>query len=169
MQQDLAYRALNMARILTYNEEPQGTAKHSLIALAHALDSRNIRATRKKDGLFLTSGTGESRFASPKEEIAYALTRSKPRVLRESGNAGYLAKICGAAEDAAEKLRLHIPAEARAKKVLLQEVCALRKMDVRMLRRGFWFVGVNGFGESRPSTLLEGLLHLTLGISLASL
>lgn len=78
----LADRARGCARCLTYNEgAPQAEAKHLLLEMARRLDSTNIRAHKKRDGLLLISALGQSRYATLKERIAYRLFGALPRHL----------------------------------------------------------------------------------------
>ena len=51
---ELTTKARSVARCLTYNDDThQAAAKHLLLELAHRLDSSEIRAHKKTDGLLL--------------------------------------------------------------------------------------------------------------------
>ncbi len=77
---ELTMKARGIACNLTYNDDkPQAEAKHMLRELAHRLDSLDIRAHKKADGLLLISGLGQTRYASLKERIAYRLFGVLPR------------------------------------------------------------------------------------------
>ena len=73
-------KALGVARTLTYNEEPQGYAKHMLHEMAHRLGAKTLRVHRKKDGLLLLSAFGQSRFLTLKESILYRLFKVVPEI-----------------------------------------------------------------------------------------
>lgn len=71
-----------VAQCLTYNDDiHQAEAKHLLRELAHRIDSGNIRAHKKTDGLLLINALGKSRYATLKERLAYKLFGSLPRRL----------------------------------------------------------------------------------------
>lgn len=69
---DLTLKARGIARCLTYNDDQhQAAAKHMLLEMAHRLDTLDIRAHKKTDGLLLINGIGKSRFATLKERMLY--------------------------------------------------------------------------------------------------
>ena len=69
---DLTLKARGIARCLTYNDDQhQADAKHMLLEMAHRLDTLDIRAHKKTDGLLLINGIGKSRFATLKERMLY--------------------------------------------------------------------------------------------------
>ena len=70
---ELINKALGVAHTLTYNEEPQGAAKHLLHELSHRLGAKTLRVHRKTDGLLLISAFGQSRFMTLRERILYRL------------------------------------------------------------------------------------------------
>lgn len=78
---DLTLKARGIARTLTYNEEPQGAAKHMLLEMAHRLDTLDVRVHRKADGHLLVNGIGKSRYMSWDERVLYFLFGVVPRVV----------------------------------------------------------------------------------------
>ena len=77
---ELTMRARAIARCLTYNDgQHQAAAKHTLLEMAHRLDTADIRAHKKADGLLLINGIGKSRFATWRERVAYRLFGTLPR------------------------------------------------------------------------------------------
>lgn len=78
----LATKAQSAARCLTYNDDTvQSQAKHLLLECAHRLDSLDIRAHKKRDGLLLINGRGKSRYATWRERLAYWISGALPRSL----------------------------------------------------------------------------------------
>ncbi len=79
---ELTDKARGVARCLTYNEDAnQAAAKHLLREMAHRLDSLDIRAHKKSDGLLLINGIGKSRFATWRERITYWVFGILPRTV----------------------------------------------------------------------------------------
>lgn len=77
---ELTLKARGIARCLTYNDDvPQAEAKHMLHEMAHRLDTLNIRAHKKADGLLLINGIGKARYATPKERFLFWLFGVLPR------------------------------------------------------------------------------------------
>lgn len=77
---DLTLKARGIARCLTYNDDQhQADAKYMLREMAHRLDTLDIRAHKKADGLLLINGIGKSRFATLKERVLYRLFGVLPR------------------------------------------------------------------------------------------
>lgn len=77
---ELTMTARSVARCLSYNDdEHQAAAKHLLLEMAHRLDTLNVRAHKKADGLLLINGVGKSRFATLKERIMYRVFGVLPR------------------------------------------------------------------------------------------
>lgn len=77
---ELTQQARGIARCLTYNNDKhQAAAKHTLLEMAHRLDTLDIRAHKKTDGLLLINGIGKSRFATLKERVLYRLFGVLPR------------------------------------------------------------------------------------------
>lgn len=77
---ELTLKARSVARCLSYNDdEHQAAAKHLLREMAHRLDTMNIRAHKKADGLLLINGIGKSRFATLKERVMLRLFGVFPR------------------------------------------------------------------------------------------
>ena len=77
---ELTLKARGVARCLSYNDdEHQAAAKHLLHEMAHRLDTLDIRAHKKADGLLLINGIGKSRFATLKERVLYKLFGALPR------------------------------------------------------------------------------------------
>jgi hypothetical protein len=77
---DLTMKARSVARCLSYNDdEHQAAAKHLLLEMSHRLDTLDIRAHKKVDGLLLINGIGKSRFATLKELVIYKLFGILPR------------------------------------------------------------------------------------------
>lgn len=77
---ELASKAQGAARNLTYNDDqPQATAKHLLLECAHRLDSLDVRAHKKADGLLLINARGKSRYATWRERLAYRISGALPR------------------------------------------------------------------------------------------
>ena len=79
---ELATKAQSAAHCLTYNDDTlQSQAKHLLLECAHRLDSLDIRAHKKRDGLLLINGRGKSRYATWRERLAYWISGALPRSL----------------------------------------------------------------------------------------
>lgn len=79
---ELTQQARGIARCLTYNDDQhQAAAKHTLLEMAHRLDTLDIRAHKKADGLLLINGIGKSRFATLKERVVYRLFGVLPNAL----------------------------------------------------------------------------------------
>ena len=77
---ELTIKARSVARCLTYNDDiHQSVAKHLLLELAHRLDSIEIRAHKKTDGLLLINGIGKARYATLKERIIFKLINILPK------------------------------------------------------------------------------------------
>lgn len=77
---NLANTAQAAARRLTYNDDDaQAQAKQLLLECAHRLDSRDVRAHKKADGLLLVNGRGKARFATWRERLAYRIAGTLPR------------------------------------------------------------------------------------------
>lgn len=77
---ELTLKARGVARCLSYNDdEHQAAAKHLLLEMAHRLDTLNVRAHKKTDGLLLIDGVGKSRYATLKEIIMYRVFGVLPR------------------------------------------------------------------------------------------
>ena len=77
---ELTLKARDIARRLTYNDDvPQAEAKHILREMAHRLDTLNIRAHKKADGLLLINGVGKARYATLKERMLFWLFDVLPR------------------------------------------------------------------------------------------
>ncbi|MGL4557072.1 MAG: hypothetical protein ACRCV5_06195 [Afipia sp.] len=71
---ELTIEARNIARCLTYNDDQaQAKAKHMLLEMAHRLDTLDVRAHKKRDGLLLVNGIGKSRYATLKERVLHRL------------------------------------------------------------------------------------------------
>lgn len=71
---ELTYKARGIARCLSYNDdEHQAAAKHMLLEMAHRLDTLDVRAHKKTDGLLLINGIGKARYATLKERALYWL------------------------------------------------------------------------------------------------
>ena len=76
----LASQCQGVAKCLTYNDDvPQAEAKHILREMAHRLDTLNIRAHKKADGLLLINGIGKARYATLKERMLFRLFDVLPR------------------------------------------------------------------------------------------
>ena len=77
---ELTLKARGIARCLTYNDdEHQAAAKHTLLEMAHRLDTMEVRAHKKTDGLLLVNGLGKSRYATVKERVIFKLFGMLPR------------------------------------------------------------------------------------------
>jgi len=77
---ELTLKARGIARCLTYNDDVlQAEAKHILREMAHRLDTLNIRAHKKADGLLLINGIGKARYATLKERMLFWLFGVLPR------------------------------------------------------------------------------------------
>ena len=71
---ELTDKARGIACCLTYNDdEHQAAAKHMLLEMAHRLDTFDVRAHKKADGLLLVNGIGKARFATMKERVLHWL------------------------------------------------------------------------------------------------
>lgn len=76
----LTIKARVVARCLSYNEdEHQAAAKCLLREMAHRIDTSNIRAHKKQDGLLLVNGIGASRYATVRERVMHRLFGVLPR------------------------------------------------------------------------------------------
>lgn len=79
---ELTMKARGIARCLTYNDdEHQAAAKHMLLEMAHRLDTLDVRAHKKADGLLLVNGIGKARYATVKERAIYWLFGLLPRTV----------------------------------------------------------------------------------------
>ena len=79
---ELTMKARGIARCLTYNDgTPQAEAKHMLLEMAHRLDTLDVRAHKKSDGLLLINGIGKARYATVKERVRYWLSGWLPRTV----------------------------------------------------------------------------------------
>lgn len=77
---ELTIEARNIARCLTYNDDlAQAKAKHMLLEMAHRLDTLDVRAHKKRDGLLLVNGIGKSRYATLTERALHWLFGWLPR------------------------------------------------------------------------------------------
>lgn len=77
---ELTMKARAVARCMSYNDDqPQAAAKHLLREMAHRLDTLDVRAHRKADGLMLVNGIGKTRYATLKERVVYRLFGILPR------------------------------------------------------------------------------------------
>ena len=77
---ELAQRARTIAGCLTYNDDSaQAAAKHTLLELADRLDTTDVLAHRKADGLLIINGHSKARYATLRERIAYRLFGVLPR------------------------------------------------------------------------------------------
>ena len=77
---ELTLKARGIARCLTYNDdEHQAAAKHTLLEMAHRLDTMDVRAHKKTDGLLLVNGIGKARYATVKERLLHKLFGLLPR------------------------------------------------------------------------------------------
>lgn len=76
----LADRCRGIARTLTYNEEPQGSIKHTLHECSHFIDSSNVCLIRNRDGLILRNGRGKERYATFRERLAIWLLRGNTEI-----------------------------------------------------------------------------------------
>lgn len=82
MAKELTMKAREIARCLSYNDDPhQAAAKHMLRELAHRLDTLDIRAHKKTDGLLLINGIGKARYATLKELLLFKLFGVLPRAV----------------------------------------------------------------------------------------
>ena len=77
---ELINKALGVACNLTYNEEPQGAAKHMLRELAHRLGAKTVRVHKKRDGYLVISAFGQARFMTRKESLLYRLFGVVPAI-----------------------------------------------------------------------------------------
>ena len=79
---ELTMKARGIARCLTYNADtPQAEAKHMLLEMAHRLDTLDVRAHKKTDGLLLINGIGKARYATTKERVLHRLFGWLPRTV----------------------------------------------------------------------------------------
>ena len=77
---ELTDKARGIARCFTYNDDVhQAAAKHMLREMAHRLDTLDVRAHKKTDGLLLINGIGKARFATMKEKVLYRLFGILPK------------------------------------------------------------------------------------------
>jgi len=77
---ELTNKARSIACGLTYNADtPQAEAKHMLLEMAHRLDTLDVRAHKKRNGLLLVNGIGKSRYATLKERALHWLFGLLPR------------------------------------------------------------------------------------------
>ena len=76
----LALLCLTALAITTaHADTPQAEAKHLLLECAHRLDTRDVRAHKKTDGLLLVSARGSCRYATWRERLAYWIAGTLPR------------------------------------------------------------------------------------------
>lgn len=76
----LTQKARGIASCLTYNNgEHEAAAKHMLHEMSHRLDTLDIRAHNKKDGLLFIDGIGKCRYATFTEVWLYKLFGVLPR------------------------------------------------------------------------------------------
>lgn len=81
---ELSLKARGVARCLSYNgNEHEAAAKHLLHELAHRLDVRDIRVSKKADGFLMTDGLGQSRFMTWRESLKYRLFGNMPSRLNQ--------------------------------------------------------------------------------------
>lgn len=76
---ELTIRARDLARNLSYNGpgvEP--AVKHTLHELAHRIDTKNIRVHKKRDGLLLINGLGQTRYMTVLERLRYRFFKLLP-------------------------------------------------------------------------------------------
>jgi len=64
---DLINKAQGIARTLSYNDKPQGAAKHMLHELCHRLGARTVRIHKKSDGYLMVTLYGASRYLTRRE------------------------------------------------------------------------------------------------------
>lgn len=76
---DLINKAQGVAGRLTYNEEPEGPAKHMLHELCHRLGDRTVRITRDPHGYLMTSLFGRERRLTWGEALIWRLFHRPPR------------------------------------------------------------------------------------------
>jgi len=77
---ELTIKAREIARCLSYNGDPrQAAAKHVIKELAHRLDTLDVRAHKKSDGILLVNGIGKSRFATFFESAIFRIFGLLPR------------------------------------------------------------------------------------------
>lgn len=77
---ELTLKARGIARCLSYNDDPhQAAAKHMLHEMAHRLDTLNVRAHKKADGLLLVNGIGKARYATFRELLLFKIFGVLPR------------------------------------------------------------------------------------------
>lgn len=80
-------RALGAARLLTYNDDKEGKAKHCLHELSHRLGGVTVSITKTRDGYLMTTLMGRSRRLTIGESIIWRLFQRPP--------AGYLVDLKG--------------------------------------------------------------------------
>jgi hypothetical protein len=79
---ELTKKARSVARCLTYNDDThQFAAKHLLLEMAHRLDSLEIQAHKKTNGLLLINSVGKARYATLIERIAFKLFAVLPKTI----------------------------------------------------------------------------------------
>lgn len=76
---ELTISAREMARSLSYNDEKESIIKHTLLELAHRIDTNDIRIHKKKDGYLILNGLGKSRFLNYKETFLYKVFNVIPK------------------------------------------------------------------------------------------
>jgi hypothetical protein len=80
---EMTNKARGVARCLSYNgNKHEAAAKHLLHEMAHRIDARDIRVSKKKYGYLMTNGIGTSRFMTLKESVLYRLFGVIPRSCR---------------------------------------------------------------------------------------
>ncbi|MGE8218566.1 MAG: hypothetical protein ACN6OU_02285 [Stenotrophomonas acidaminiphila] len=76
---ELTDKARGIARCLTYNDgNHEAAAKHMLHELAHRLDRRSLKVSKKDGRLLLRDALGKSRLMTFKERIAFAIFGALP-------------------------------------------------------------------------------------------
>lgn len=70
---ELIERAMAIARSMSYNDEKQAPAKHTLHELCHRLGAETLRVHKKRDGLLLITEFGQARFMTTGERVLHWL------------------------------------------------------------------------------------------------
>lgn len=78
---ELTSFARGVARMLTYNDEPEGAAKRVIHALCRRIDSQDIRIVRLRGKWVLCDGLGKQRPATRCERFMWHLCRALPHTL----------------------------------------------------------------------------------------
>jgi outer membrane biogenesis lipoprotein LolB len=79
-------RAYSLARRLSYNDKVQAPVKQTLHELCNLLGTKTLHVCKKKEGLLLVNGHGQSRFLTVDERLLYRVFGVVPPIDGWRGN-----------------------------------------------------------------------------------